>query len=84
MHPYLTADIPGTGGVFKESPDDFSFNEIPAYEPSGSGEHLYLLFEKRGITTLEAIRRIAGRLKVSDRDVGYAEQARQHQVAGDR
>jgi len=37
MHPYLTADIPGTGGVIKESPDDFIVTEIPAYEPSGSG-----------------------------------------------
>ena len=30
------------------------------------------MIEKHGITTLEAIRRIAGRLKLSDRDVGYA------------
>jgi len=72
MHPCLTADIPGTGGVIKESPDDFIVTEIPAYEPCGSGEHLYLTFEKRGITTLEAIRRIAGRLRLSERDVGYA------------
>jgi tRNA pseudouridine13 synthase len=72
MHPYLTAHIPGTGGVIKESPDDFIVSEISAYEPCGSGEHVYLTFEKRGITTLEAIRRIAGRLKVSERDVGYA------------
>lgn len=72
MHPYLTADIPGTGGVIKESPADFIVSEIPAYEPCGSGEHLYLTFEKRGITTLEAIRRIAGKLKVPERDVGYA------------
>ena len=72
MQPYLTADIPGTGGIIKEFPEDFIVTEIPSYEPSGSGEHLYLTFEKRGITTLEAIRRIAGRLKISDRDVGYA------------
>jgi len=72
MHPYLTADIPGTGGAIKESPEDFIVSEIPAYEPCGSGEHLYLTIEKRGLTTLEAIRRIAGRLKVSERDVGYA------------
>jgi tRNA pseudouridine13 synthase len=72
MHPYLTADIPGTGGVIKESPDDFIVTEIPAYEPCGSGEHLYLTIEKRGITTLEAIRRISRELKVSERDVGYA------------
>jgi tRNA pseudouridine13 synthase len=72
MHPYLTAHIAGTGGVIKESPDDFIVSEIPAYEPAGSGEHLYLTIEKRGITTLEAIRRIAARLKLSGRDVGYA------------
>ena len=72
MHPYLTADIPGTGGVIKESPDDFVVHEIPAYEPCGSGEHLYLTVEKRGITTLEAIHRIARALKVPERDVGYA------------
>jgi len=72
MHPYLTADIPGTGGAIKESPDDFIVSEIPAYEPSGSGEHLYLTIEKRGVTTLEAIRRIARELRVPERDVGYA------------
>ena len=72
MHPYLTADTPGTGGVIKESPEDFAVYEIPAYEPCGSGEHLYLTVEKRGITTLEAIRRIARALKVPERDVGYA------------
>jgi tRNA pseudouridine13 synthase len=72
MHPYLTVDIPGTGGVIKESPDDFIVSEIPAYEPCGAGEHLYLLIEKCGITTLEAIRRIARELNVPERDVGYA------------
>ncbi|MBK5275112.1 MAG: tRNA pseudouridine(13) synthase TruD [Desulfuromonadales bacterium] len=72
MHPYLTADIPGTGGSIKDSPDDFMVEEIPAYPPCGEGEHLYLTFEKRGITTLEAIRRIAGALKIPERDIGYA------------
>ena len=72
MHPYLTADIPGCGGTIKESPEDFVVEEIPAYEPCGSGEHCYLVIEKRGITTLEAIRRVARRLHVPERDVGYA------------
>ncbi len=72
MHPYLTANIPGIGGTIKETLDDFIVEEIPLYIPVGSGEHLYLMFEKRGITTLEAIRRIANALKISERDVGYA------------
>ena len=71
-HRYLTADIRGTGGVIKEIAEDFVVEEIPAYEPCGSGEHCYLTIEKQGITTLEAIRRIARRLNVPERDMGYA------------
>jgi tRNA pseudouridine13 synthase len=71
-HPYLTSEIPGCGGAIKESPEDFRVEEIPSYLPSGSGEHCYLTIEKTGITTLEAIRRIAGSLKIQERDIGYA------------
>lgn len=71
-HPYLTADIPGCGGSIKESPSDFMVEEIPSYLPCGAGEHCYLTIEKHGITTLEAIRRIAGCLKIQERDIGYA------------
>lgn len=70
--PYLTCQIPGVGGVIKESPEDFLVEEIPSYFPCGSGEHCYLTIEKRGITTLEAIHRIAASLKVPERDIGYA------------
>ena len=72
MHPYLTTDIPGIGGTIKESPEDFLVEEIPSYLPCGSGEHCYLTIEKQGISTLEAIRRIAQCLKVPERDIGYA------------
>ena len=71
-HPYLTNHIPGISGTIKESPDDFIVEEIPSYLPCGSGQHSYLTIEKRGITTLEAIRRIAAALKVPERDIGYA------------
>jgi tRNA pseudouridine13 synthase len=71
-HPYLTAHIPGIGGTIKESPDDFLVEEIPSYLPCGTGEHCYLTIEKRGITTLEAISRIAAALKVPEREIGYA------------
>jgi tRNA pseudouridine13 synthase len=69
---YLTAHLPGCGGVIKQSPDDFIVTEIPAYEPCGSGEHLYLTIEKRGLTTLEAIRLIARSLSMPEREIGYA------------
>lgn len=69
---YLTADLPGTGGVIKETPEDFLVEEVPLYLPCGEGEHTYAVIEKRGMTTLEALRRIARALGVSDRDIGYA------------
>ena len=72
MPRYLTAHIPGTGGIFKESDEDFLVTEIPAYLPCGEGEHLYVEIEKRGITTLEAIRRIGRALNLPEREIGYA------------
>ena len=72
MQRYLTAEIPGTGGIIKGSPEDFLVEEIAAYEPSGQGEHCYALIEKRGIATLEALRRLSKALGVQERDLGYA------------
>ena len=57
---------------FVPSPRTFTVEEIPAYEPSGTGTHLFLWVEKRGLTTMDAIARIAGALDVPARDVGYA------------
>jgi tRNA pseudouridine13 synthase len=72
VRPYLTADLPGIGGTIKDSCDDFLVEEIPSYLPCGSGDHVYLIVEKRGITTMEAIHRIARHLNVSERTIGYA------------
>jgi len=69
---YLTAEIPGIGGSIKGSPEDFLVEEIAAYQPSGQGEHCYAQIEKRGIATLEALRRISKALGVQERDLGYA------------
>jgi tRNA pseudouridine13 synthase len=57
---------------FISSPETFSVEEIPAYLPSGEGEHTYLWVEKRGLTTLDAATRIARVLGREARDVGYA------------
>lgn len=70
--PYLTGDIPGIGGRIKASPEDFVVEEIPLYEPSGEGTHTYMLIEKRGLGTLEAVAMIANALGRSPRDIGYA------------
>lgn len=69
---YCTADIPGIGGTLKQRPDDFLVDELPLYEPSGSGEHLMLFVQKRELTTLDLVKRAAKAFRVGKRDVGYA------------
>src|ERR1700704_5706089 len=70
--PYLTVDFPGIGGVIKERPEDFFVQELPLYEPSGEGEHVYCEIQKIGLTTFEAIHRLSDALGVAQRDIGYA------------
>ncbi len=71
-YPFLTVEIPGSGGIFKESAEDFEVNELPLYAPCGSGEHTYALVEKRGMTTLEMLRRLARGVNLPERELGYA------------
>ncbi len=70
--PYFTADLPGIGGVIKQSPEDFVVEEIPAYEPSGEGEHLFLWIEKRDVSAEQLTRHIAKVLNIPNRDIGVA------------
>ena len=70
--PPLTTDFPGVGGTIKQRAEDFFVQELPLYEPSGEGEHVYCEIEKVGLTTFDAINRIAAALGISSRDIGYA------------
>ncbi|MCP3098636.1 tRNA pseudouridine(13) synthase TruD [Myxococcus sp. K15C18031901] len=70
--PRLTSDVPGSGGAFKLVPEDFEVEELPAYLPSGEGEHLYLWVEKRGRDTREVVRALAAALGVAEDDIGVA------------
>ena len=69
---WLTHALPGSGGVLHAAPNDFEVEEISAYDPSGEGEHALLLIEKVGLTTPEAIRRVARAFGVRDELVGRA------------
>ncbi len=69
---WLTEDLPGTGGIYKESPEDFQVEEIPLYPCSGQGEHLYLWIEKSGISTRELLNQLTRALGLKEREIGYA------------
>jgi len=68
----LTGDLPGTGGRLRATPEDFEVEELPAYLPSGDGEHLFLWVEKVGIDTPQAARRLATALGLHLSEVSWA------------
>jgi len=59
-------------GTIKLRPEDFVVDEIPAYEPSGEGPHLYVRFKKTNLTTDEVVKAFARALRVDRRDIGVA------------
>lgn len=59
-------------GRIKTSPEDFEVDEIPAYEPSGTGDHVYVHFRKRMLTTDEAVKAIVRALGLQMREAGIA------------
>ena len=70
--PYLTAGLPGLGGRLKAEPEDFLVEEIPAYTPSGEGQHLFVWVEKRGRTSPQMVDALARHFGVPARDIGIA------------
>ncbi len=63
---------PAVPGSWKATPEDFVVEELPAYEPCGAGDHVWLWIEKRGVGTPEAIEQLARALGRRERDFGFA------------
>lgn len=78
--PYLTSDLPGTGGVLRTHDEDFIVDEIPAYLPAGTGDHVFVRIEKRGMTTRHAVAQLARAVGAAERDVGVAGMKDRHAV----
>src|SRR5438552_10931402 len=78
--PLITEQLPGIGGSIKRQPEDFEVEEIPAYEPCGTGEHVYLWIEKRAMGAEYFMRQIARRLGIANNEVGSAGLKDRHAV----
>jgi tRNA pseudouridine13 synthase len=78
--PLVTGDLPGIGGRIKDRPEDFEVEEIPAYQPGGSGHYLYLWVEKRGLGAEYFTRQVAQRLGIGPGEVGMAGLKDRHAV----
>jgi tRNA pseudouridine13 synthase len=59
-------------GRIRTTPEDFVVEEVPAYTPSGTGEHVFVRFTKRNRNTMDAVRDIARAAGCDPRAAGYA------------
>src|SRR5579862_5569207 len=80
LPPLLTADLPGIGGEIKQQAEDFEVEEIPAYEPCGQGDFLFLWIEKRDMGAEYFVRQVARRLDIPVGEVGTAGLKDRHAV----
>lgn len=70
--PYLTDGLPGVGGRLRAQPEHFEVVEIPLYEASGEGEHLYVNITKVGLTTRQVQCDLAQLFGLKQSGVGLA------------
>ena len=68
---FLT-QTPGVGGRIKLRPEDFLVDEIPLYEPEGTGEHLYLGIQKTNVSHGEMMSCLRRQFGVREFAIGYA------------
>jgi tRNA pseudouridine13 synthase len=90
MDPQVKDALPGAHGPavlrgrMRAAPEDFFVEEIPGFESSGSGEHLLLTIEKRGMNTAHAAKLLAQWARVPDMGVSYAGLKDRHAVTRQR
>jgi|TARA_B110000977_G_scaffold20938_2_gene25027 tRNA pseudouridine13 synthase len=71
---------PTINGSIKTLHDEFLVDEILPFEPTGTGEHLYIEIEKTGANTGWVAYQLASFLDVRDLDVSYAGRKDRHGV----
>ncbi|MFO0875424.1 MAG: tRNA pseudouridine(13) synthase TruD [Phycisphaerales bacterium] len=64
--------VPAAGGAIKERPEDFLVDELALYEPSGTGEHLYLRVQKTNLAHNEIVDVLQRHYRVKEEAIGFA------------
>jgi tRNA pseudouridine13 synthase len=76
----LAYGSPSGKGVIRTFPEDFIVEETLAFEPSGSGEHIFLQIQKTGENTEYVARQLARFANVRQRDIGFAGMKDRHAI----
>lgn len=71
---------PTSKGDIRTLPEDFIVEETLAFEPSGSGEHIFLQIQKTGENTEYVARQLARFANVRQRDIGFAGMKDRHAI----
>ncbi|MFI4970733.1 MAG: tRNA pseudouridine(13) synthase TruD, partial [Lysobacterales bacterium] len=77
--PYAHGEPPASG-LLRARPEDFRVEETLGFEPSGEGEHAFLLVEKTGANTEWVARQLADAAGAAPLAVGYAGLKDRHAV----
>lgn len=72
---------PATVGRIRLHVEDFRVDECLGFEPAGSGGHLLVQVEKRGLNTVDAAAILARHAGAAPRDVGYSGLKDRHAVS---
>ena len=78
--PYLTTSVAPIDAEFRSTPEDFEVEEIPAYAPTGAGDHVFAFIEKRGLTTKDAVRALCESVGADASAAGWAGLKDRHAV----
>ncbi len=70
--PWITAETPGVGGELSGEPTDFIVDEVPAYPPSGEGDHFFARVKKTGLSTGALKSIMAEAAGIDPREIGNA------------
>jgi tRNA pseudouridine13 synthase len=70
--PFVSKELPGIGGIIRDSYEDFIVEEVPVFEPSGNGEHLFVNLTKRGLSTRKLALDLSAQFGLSRTGVGFA------------
>ena len=70
--PYITEGLQGIGGVLRSTPELFRVEEVPAYDPIGYGDHIFLNVTKSLKTTRDTQIELAELFDLHREDVGHA------------
>jgi tRNA pseudouridine13 synthase len=70
--PFATPELPGIGGSIASKPEDIEIEEVPKNKFAQKGAYLYVYVEKKGISTIEAMKQLSVAANVNARDLSAA------------